>query len=70
VLCQPDDVVAVANAIREVVERPDDERAALRERCLSAAHERWNWETESARLVGLYAELGPASVAATSAAVA
>lgn len=70
VLCQPDDVVAVANAIREVVDRPDHERAALRERCLSAAHERWNWETESARLVSLYAELGPASVAPTTAAVA
>ena len=25
--------------------------------CLRAAHERWNWETESARLVALYEEL-------------
>ena len=33
-------------------------RADLRARCLRAAHERWNWETESARLVDLYAEPG------------
>ena len=34
-------------------------RADLRARCLRAAHERWNWETESAKLVDLYRELGP-----------
>jgi hypothetical protein len=32
-------------------------REDLRRRCLKAAHERWNWETESARLVELYEEL-------------
>jgi hypothetical protein len=37
--------------------RPPDERASLRERCLGAARDRWNWETESARLVDLYADL-------------
>lgn len=49
----------VARAIREVVERPADEVAAMRARCLAAAHDRWNWEIESARLVALYRELAP-----------
>ena len=56
-VCRPADVSDVARAIREVVELPADEAGALRARCLRAAHERWNWETESARLVALYEEL-------------
>ena len=36
--------------------RPDA-KADLRRRCLQAAHERWNWETESQRLLALYADL-------------
>lgn len=57
ILCQPDDVAAVARAIRAIVEAPAAEREALRRRCLRAAHERWNWESEAARLLELYAEL-------------
>lgn len=49
----------VARAILEVVERPPDDATAMRARCLAAAHRRWNWETESARLVALYRELAP-----------
>ena len=56
-VCQPDDVADVARAIRQIVELPSSDLAALRGRCLRAAHERWNWETESARLVALYEEL-------------
>ena len=56
-VCRPTDVANVAGAIRQVVELPAAEAAALRGRCLRAAHERWNWETESARLVALYEEL-------------
>ncbi|MCJ7711212.1 MAG: glycosyltransferase [Chloroflexi bacterium] len=56
-VCQPTDVADVANAIRQIVELPATEITALRGRCLRAAHEQWNWETESARLVALYEEL-------------
>ena len=31
--------------------------ADLRARCLRAAHERWNWENESAKLLALYRDL-------------
>jgi glycosyltransferase involved in cell wall biosynthesis len=48
---------AIAAAIREILDRPADERARLRARCRAAAAARWNWETESRALVGLYAEL-------------
>lgn len=53
----PDDVPALAQAIRSIVDAAPEDRAALRARCLGAAHDRWNWETESARLVALYAEI-------------
>lgn len=53
----PDDVPALARAIGSIVLAPPAERAELRARCLQAAHERWNWETESAGLVSLYAEI-------------
>jgi len=56
-VCQPTDVADVARAIRQVVDLPVTEVEALRGRCLRAAHERWNWETESTRLVALYEEL-------------
>jgi glycosyltransferase involved in cell wall biosynthesis len=56
-VCQPTDVADVARAIRHIVALPATEAEALRGRCLRAAHERWNWETESERLVALYEEL-------------
>ena len=56
--CEPDDPASIAAAIRTILDRPPDERAALRERCLAAAHARWNWETEVSRLVDLYGSLG------------
>jgi glycosyltransferase involved in cell wall biosynthesis len=54
----PDDPAALAASIRSILDQPRAEAAALRARCLAAAHERWNWETESAGLVALAAELG------------
>jgi glycosyltransferase involved in cell wall biosynthesis len=57
-VCQPSDPASIADAIRRLIVLPAGERAALRERCRIAARERWNWETESARLVDLYATLG------------
>jgi glycosyltransferase involved in cell wall biosynthesis len=59
-VCQPDDPASIATAIRAIVERPAAGTAELRERCRRAADERWNWETESARLVELYGSLVPA----------
>ena len=58
-VCRPDDIDDVARAIRSIVELPAVERDALRTRCLRAAHERWNWETEIRGLLGLYADLEP-----------
>jgi glycogen(starch) synthase len=60
-VCRPDDVDDVARAIRSIVELPPEARQDLRARCLRAAHERWNWETESARLVDLYAGIRPSN---------
>ena len=59
-VCAPGDPVDLARAIRAILERPPEELAALRARCLRAAHERWNWERESAALLELYAELATA----------
>lgn len=60
VLCDPADPRSIASAIRAILELGPSERADLGARCLRAAHERWNWETEGARLVALYEELGTA----------
>ena len=60
-LVDPDSASVVASAIRSIVDAPAEERGALRERCLAAAHRRWNWETEAARLLGLYEDLVGAS---------
>ncbi len=57
-VCDPTDPASIAAAIRRVVDRPPSAVAELRRRCLTAAHERWNWETEAARLIGLYGSLG------------
>ena len=56
-VCDPADPASIARAIRALIDVPAAERAATRERCLDVAHERWNWETESARLLELYAGL-------------
>jgi len=57
-VCDPADPASVAAGIRSIVDLDAEARDALRRRCLRAAHERWNWETESARLVALYDSLG------------
>ncbi len=57
VVAAPDDVPGLGRAILSIVAAPPAERAELRARCLRAAHDRWNWETESAGLVRLYAEI-------------
>ena len=56
-VCDPTDPAAIAAAIRSILELPADDLALLRKRTRLAAHERWNWETESAKLVALYDDL-------------
>lgn len=63
VLCDPAEVSEVARSILSIVDGEPAAREALRARCLRAAHERWNWETESAKLVALYADLVPERIA-------
>jgi glycosyltransferase involved in cell wall biosynthesis len=45
---------SIGTAIRRILDLPRAEYAAMAERAKQAAVERWNWETESARLVELY----------------
>ena len=59
-VCDPASPASIASAIRSILERPDEERSALRARCRLAAGERWNWETESQQLLSLYESLVPA----------
>ena len=56
-LCDPADPSSIGRAIRALIELSPEDRADLSARVRKAARERWNWETESARLVELYADL-------------
>jgi glycosyltransferase involved in cell wall biosynthesis len=64
-LCDPADPASIAAAIRRVLDVPPGERAARRARILRAAHARWNWEVEGAKLVALYDELAASGASAT-----
>ncbi|MCU0504932.1 MAG: glycosyltransferase [Chloroflexi bacterium] len=55
--CDPTSPASVAAAIHAVLDLEAAAAADLRARCLRAAHARWNWEAESARLVALYGDL-------------
>jgi glycosyltransferase involved in cell wall biosynthesis len=59
-VCDPADPASLAVAIRSVLESTPADRVSLRARCRDAALERWNWETESARLIDLYGDLARA----------
>jgi glycosyltransferase involved in cell wall biosynthesis len=59
--CDPASPGSIAAAIRSIIELPAADQAALRQRCLKAAHERWNWEAESVPLLDIAARLGPGS---------
>jgi glycosyltransferase involved in cell wall biosynthesis len=63
-VCDPADPASIAAAIRSILDLRPAERADLRARCLRAAHDRWNWETESAKLVALYSSLADELAAA------
>jgi glycosyltransferase involved in cell wall biosynthesis len=53
-VCDPTRPGSVAGALAEVLSLPPDAMTDLRRRCQQAAHERYNWELESARLLDLY----------------
>jgi glycosyltransferase involved in cell wall biosynthesis len=55
-VCDPAEPASIAAAIRTILDLEPAARAALRARCRTAARERWNWETESRGLLGLYAD--------------
>jgi glycosyltransferase involved in cell wall biosynthesis len=57
VLCDPADPVDIAAALRRVLDGPEPERRAWRDRALAAARERYNWERQSAILLGEYSRL-------------
>ena len=57
ILVDPTDVPAIAAAIREITSLSDDEWQAWRDRCLAAAHDRYNWETQVERLLDEYTTL-------------
>jgi glycosyltransferase involved in cell wall biosynthesis len=61
--CDPTSPASIAHAIRTVTGRPGAERDDLRARCLQAAHERWNWETEATALLALYEDVAAARTA-------
>jgi glycosyltransferase involved in cell wall biosynthesis len=56
-VCDATDPGSIAAAIRSLLDLPPDVMTALRARVLAAAHARWNWETESAKIVALYESL-------------
>ena len=57
ILVDPTDVAAIAAAIRQIASLPADEWQAWRERCVAAAHDRYNWETQVEGLLDLYGQL-------------
>ena len=56
-MCDPKDPMSIGEAIRRILDLDPAAYADLRRRCLEAAHERWNWETEGQKLVELYADV-------------
>jgi glycosyltransferase involved in cell wall biosynthesis len=54
---KPDDIDAIAAAIRTIVEAPPAERAQMRARALAAAHDIYNWESQVQALLEEYTRL-------------
>jgi glycosyltransferase involved in cell wall biosynthesis len=63
-LFDPTSPASIGAAIRRILELSPEAHAELSARCKAAARERWNWETEVARLVALYRDLEPRSAGA------
>ena len=58
VLCDPTDPAAIARAIGDIIDAPEEERVALRLRCLRAARSRYSWQQQVRELLRVYTELG------------
>ena len=58
VLCDPSDPADVARAIRDIIDAPEDERVALRMRCLEAARSRYAWQHQARELLRVYDDIG------------
>jgi glycosyltransferase involved in cell wall biosynthesis len=56
-VCDPASPSALALAIRSLLDLDEEARAGLRARCLAAAHARYAWEIDAARLLDLYDRL-------------
>ncbi|HEX5822887.1 MAG TPA: glycosyltransferase [Candidatus Limnocylindrales bacterium] len=56
-LVDPTDPAAIASALREVLDTPEDEMAAWRARCAAAARETYNWERQMEVLLVEYGRL-------------
>ncbi len=56
-LCDPTSPDALAVAIRELLDASPGEREAMRGRCLAAARDRYNWESQVGTLLALYDRL-------------
>lgn len=57
VTCDPSDPAAIAAAVRSILEAPAEVRAARRAAARHAAETTYNWETQSAGLLTIYAAL-------------
>lgn len=55
----PRDPADFARGLREVLDAPEADRAAMRARCLAVARERYNWESTSAGYIDLVNRLLP-----------
>lgn len=56
-LVDPTDPVAIAAALREILDAPEADRRAWRERALAAAHATYNWERQVEVLLDEYTKL-------------
>jgi glycosyltransferase involved in cell wall biosynthesis len=59
-VCDPTDPAALGRAIRSIVGLDGPARRALKARCVVAARDRWNWETEAGVLVDAYRAIATA----------
>ena len=55
--CDPLAPQSIAAAVQSLLDRPWDERQAMRRRCRQAAESRYSWEHEALGLLDLYAQL-------------
>ncbi len=56
-VCDPSDVGSVAAGLRSLLQMDAEDTATMRANCSAAASDRWNWQSESARLITLYDDL-------------